>query len=287
MFIGSGIDTIRFKVRAEGFNAWIKKNRLTLVKYENNSFKSGNLDSKAKANIAGTQTKKYSYVGTIKFGRGNQSLVQSIIVTRSNELMKLDRSRTYIIEIAGLHQPQRANISDATYKMLNILLKKYDIYQVDLALDFESLDIVTKDSFCRVFTLKSGQVRKFGKSGTLYTAGRGTKDLVLYNKSSKSKITDGYGVDAGFHWLRLEIALEFKSLSKAHIASLKANSKVIDRNKVYLDFIVSEHANSVFLVEAINDLQKLNNKPKEFDTSFIEMQVKRLLNNRKELPKYS
>ena len=286
MYIGVGIDTVRFKVQSVGFDSWLKKNSLALVEYGSNSFSSKNLKSKVEAKIAGTQIKKYSYVGTVKFNNGgNQSLVQSIVVTRSNEMMKRERSRTYIVEIAGLHQPQRDNISTVTYKMLNQLLHKYDIFQVDLAFDFESLHIVTKERFCKVFDLKSGQVRKYGSPATLYTSGRGNKDLVLYNKSSKAKITDGYGSDAGFHWYRLEIALQFGKLSKAHIKSL-STSKVIERNRVFLEFILEKEATSVFALEIINELQVLNNKPRLLNTSFVEMQVAKLLNLRKPLPTY-
>ena len=271
-----GIDTIRFKVWSKGFNTWLDRNGLKLVEYGSSSFSSRNLDSKQAAYINGKKKKKkYTFIGTVQYGNGNQSVIKSIIVTRNNELLRKDRSRSFIIEVAGLHQPHRNNIQSSTYKILNQLLKKYEIYELDIAYDFETISTLDKQDIVDAFATDNESVKEYGKHpATYYLNKEDGKDTVIYCKSGKAEL------EVHKPWYRIEEAYQIQKENYPNTV------KPIKRNKNILVSILARKAEMAAILLAINKLSGLE-ELLELDKEFLQMQIARLLNLRKPLPMYN
>ena len=275
-----GIDTIRWIVPKDGLMTWLKSHNLTLEKYGNTPYKSRNLQSKV-------DNGKYRYVGVIHFGTYPYSLNETIVVTMSNELAKRKKSKYYRIELAGLHQPHKKNISQITYQMIANLNKKYRIQEVDLAIDFESMCRVKKKTIIDVFGHKAPNVRTQYET-TFYFKGIGSNDVVLYNKSDKILASndkhkiDGYGDAYNFHWLRLEIPFDLK-LPTVTETGIVLFHKVQNYNRKFLEFI-NDFAHEAILGQYINKLQSVVKTILSF--SFLDRQIIRMTDNRCKLPFY-
>jgi len=275
-----GIDTIRWVVPKDGLMSWLQKQELTLNVYGDTPYKSQNLKSKV-------DNAKYKFVGVVHFGTYPYSLNKTIVVTMSNELAKSKKSKYYRIELAGLHQPHKDNIAKVTYQMIADLNKKYKIHEVDLAIDFESMHRVKKQTIIDVFGHKASEIRtQYGT--TFYFNGIGSNDVVLYNKSDKILASndkhkiDGYGDNHGFHWLRLEIPLDLK-LPKVTLSGIVVLEKVQHYNRKFLE-IISNFAKESILEQYIHKLQSVVKTILSYD--FLDRQLLRMTDNRCKLPFY-
>ena len=272
-----GIDAIRYEVRVKGFDTWLNKMNLKLEKYGTTPYKSSNLSSKVNSG-------KFHYVGVVHFNTsGNQSLVNTLVVTMSNDLAKEYDYKMYHVAIAGTHQPHKDNINADTYNFINALTKKYPIYDIDLAIDFEAMHTMDKDIICDTLKYKRSEVRE--NYGTYYfRSSMGKSDVCIYNKSKKvyAKEADNTKMGnykTGLHWLRLEIPMRLPKIPRTQAME----NKPIGYNKMYFKIL-----NDLLERKDIEPIIKQLRKKQTYmiDRAFYDAQVSRILDKSSKLPSY-
>jgi len=254
-------------VDKRGFKEWLKREGYELIDYKKKPFKSNNLESKIN---------KMPIIAYVKYGKGQISTRNIIVVTSDKELSS--RGTHYILDIAGLHQPHKGSNSVDTYMMINKLLKKYAIYEVDLAIDYVRSSPMSDEVIYKAFGDAINITPSFSSR---YINLKGRKDICIYDKGKKSGLYNGI-------WYRLEIAFRFPKLSKLHKNSIAIErgvrkQSVIDRNRVYLE-LISKEADKAVLKEVV---ECLSSKPYTTSRLYLDMQIAKYLNTRKPLPIYS
>lgn len=186
----------------------------------------------------------------INFERGNKSLSNTMIVIENsvelNNLCKERKKRygTYVkVVFAGLFQPTRA-IKPLTMKVLKTFLSKYNIWDMDLA-----VDILSKD--------KSSDKRKFKNAvkgissddSKIYTQYSTTYANSCVGKVEKVLIYDKYIKESIYHKQRLCKALKNWKRIELRVRFRKRFSKItgdeILRYKDMLDDIARNYSDFV------------------------------------------
>ncbi len=195
-----GIDTIRFSVSQQGFNAWLRDNNFKKVKISASQLASKTLMKRL-------EREPSLRVVKINDSYGNK-LSNYIIVAEH----KTKRGRHYLIDIAGLHQPTNGNIHVDTYRVLKRLIERYKIHEIDLAYDFlaknheimQDKSVIAKMLGSKIAgTSFTSTYFAIGADGSDYELASSiwSKDTVLYWKCSKEKQGNPL-------WYRLELKID-------------------------------------------------------------------------------
>lgn len=255
-----GIDAVYHVIEKRSFLNTIKKLMLSqklrltnrnqsIKKWCEEKFKSEMDTSNSTGNVK--KPKKPFRVRYINFKRGNKSLSNTmIVIENSKELNNLCKERkkrygTYVkVVFAGLYQPTRA-IKPLTMKVLKTFLSKYNIWDMDFA-----VDILSKD--------KSSDKRKFKNAvkgissddSKIYTQYSTTYANSCVGKVEKVLIYDKYIKESIYHkqrlckaledWKRIELRVRFRKrfskITKEEILHYKDMLDDIARN--YSDFVL-------------------------------------------------
>lgn len=163
----------------------------------------------------------YLDIYKLSFGRKNEKEIFKQFITRCKveilkELsIKLKKSygRYIKIEFYGLHQPQNAKNIDRT--LLNLLLKRFYVQSIDLAIDFNCNDSKAfKPQLEKIKQLVGGYITCI--CGTYYINNCQKYDIykiILYDKTKKSKLKPRHK-NIPKNWYRLEIRFLCECLYK-------------------------------------------------------------------------
>lgn len=185
---------------------------------------------------------KHPYrVRYINFKRGGKSLTNTLIlIENSDELNKLCKERkkkmgTYVMVVfAGLYQPSR-EIKPLTHKVLKAFLRKFNIWEMDYAVDIISGDEINnsgKDKFRDAVKCVSVDDTVFCEKTTIYVNNcKGDIKRVLiydkflkestYHKQRLSRVLSG--------WRRIEMRVNVrKRFSKIESEEIDYYTSILD-----------------------------------------------------------
>ena len=187
----------------------------------------------------------------IHFETGNKSLSNTMIVIENsvelNNLCKERKKRygTYVkVVFAGLFQPTRA-IKPLTMKVLKTFLSKYNIWDMDLAVDILSKDKSSDKSKFKnaVKGISSDDSKIYTHYSTTYANScvKGVEKVLIYDKYIKESIYHKQRLDQALKdWKRIELRVRFRKrfskITNKEILHYKDMLDDIARN--YSDFVL-------------------------------------------------
>lgn len=227
-----GIDTIKFTVSTKAFNKWLKSKGLFKVKVADTLLTSRTLIKRVA---------KEPFVRVVRLNDSyGTKLSNYLIVTQS---ITGKRKQHYQIELAGLHQPTNGGTHINTLRIINELVKKYDIKSVDYAMDFLAHYKLSDPQV--VANLLHSEFTKRVQSTYYYDIGADysgeepmgsswMRDSLLYWKYMKEKYKHTEKLEE--LWYRLELRVD-NNESMWRKLDVEIAGTVIKSNKSFLEWL--------------------------------------------------
>lgn len=219
-----GIDSWRFVITKDSLNVILKK--LGLFKKIKKSTRNIQIHDYVSQKFKSQRTSHPKYPFDIRYinlKRGNKSLSNTILMlenskTSHEQSLRNKKSYNHYIEVvfAGFHQPSK-DIDPLSLKILKVFLKRFKVYSIDLAIDFDCpkspKELLKHTNAFIGYMAQGGRARNEGSSVYINETIpiKGLNRILLYDKFKKQTLYHKENIRTQMKdWKRLEITLKTK-----------------------------------------------------------------------------